>query len=179
MDKHIQKLLRDYTQSPTDELAHKISHAILRSREPSTEMNMYCPNCHSMQVFSVPTDSPGLCTNCGWESSEGFKGTAEEVEEAEEEWEEEECPRCEAAIDGAGDLRTTEEDEEGCVHCYDSDEECCAACGNSLWNSGQWETWAFVSEATADRVEVDGGSMVCLECLQEVGIYDLGDAAED
>lgn len=159
MDKHIQKLLRDYTQSPTDELAHKISHAILRSGGLAPETGIAEEDHPQASGLPFPT---------GW---------AAEVEA--EEWDQEECPRCEASIDGAGDLRTTEEDEEGCVHCYDSDEECCAACGNSLWNSGQWETWAFVSEATADRVEVDGGSMVCLECLQEVGIYDLGDAAED
>jgi hypothetical protein len=34
MDEYIQNLLREYALSPTDELAHRITHAMLRTRTP-------------------------------------------------------------------------------------------------------------------------------------------------
>jgi len=235
MDKHVQKLLREYSISPTDELAHRISHAVLRSRAPSIESEMYCPKCHSLTVFATLSSGAAYCTSCGWdpnepdaqlppkicgvcgiefrgefhcstdddsekanycppclapehncsmtegcpccEASAQYMGLSLPLLEEEEEEDIEECPRCDYELAEPEDLTTTDEGEQACVRCHQSNQEGCAHCGDDLWDWDEHETWTYVNEEAADLLGVDEGSMICLECLQQVNIYDLSDAA--
>ena len=179
MDNYLQKLLRDYTMSPTDELAHKISHAMLRSRASSSEQNMYCPRCHASTVFAGLDSGLFYCTECNWDANQPAPAQAPPFAQ---------LPYIlDEPLLGEDEYEDDEEDEEEDEHAaeYEAGEFWdCANCGSEPFFAGtQGETWALLGEAGAAVASAqlgrgDAGQALCENCAIEAGL-DLEQAEQD
>lgn len=180
MDNYIQKLLREYAVSDSNEVAHKISRAILRSRGSNTEQNMYCPRCHASTVFAGLDSGLFYCTECNWDATQPAPAQPTPFVQLPYINLDEVLPNYDEIVDEDDE----DEDEEHAAE-YEAGEfwDCCSCGEEPFFADTQGETWALLGEAgaavaTAKLGRGDAGQALCENCVIEAGL-DLEQAAQD